>query len=156
MNAKRSYIISFYPSISFRQHLKRNNKVINSVTRLTSATRGRKKGQNDEIGTRTKTVQKDFWMKVKAKAKKEPTHTHTHRQVSVWGINCSRTKISTKPNKSSLAELKYAFMHSCRVYLSSLFLLMLILTSAPRHKNIKASRGMDVSRKAVFYSALDE
>lgn len=59
MNAKRSYIISFYPSISFRQHLKRNNKVINSVTRLTSATRGEKKGQNDEIGTRTKT-EKDF------------------------------------------------------------------------------------------------
>lgn len=154
MNAKRSYIISFYPSISFRRHLKRNNKVINSVTRLTSATRGKNaKGQNDEIGTRTKTVQKDFWMKVKANEKKNP---HTHRQVSVWGINCSRTKISTKPNKSSLAELKYAFMHSCRVYLSSLFLLMLILTPVPRHKNIKASRGMDVPRKAVFYSALDE
>lgn len=33
---------------------------------------------------------------------------------------------------------------------------MLILTPVPRHKKIKASRGMDVPRKAAFYSALDE
>lgn len=60
MNAKRSYIISFYPSISFRQHLKRNNKVINSVTRLTSATRGEKRDKTMRLGREQKQFKKIF------------------------------------------------------------------------------------------------
>lgn len=60
MNAKRSYIISFYPSISFRQHLKRNNKVINSVTRLTSATRGKKRDKTMRLGREQKQFKKIF------------------------------------------------------------------------------------------------
>jgi len=64
-------------------------------------------------------------------------------------------KIFTKQNKK-LGRTKCAFTHSCQVYLSSLTLSMLILPSALGHRNIKASGGMDVLRKAVFYSTVDE
>lgn len=99
------------------------------------------KGDKDETGMRTK---REF--------KKVCNERQKRDRCPVWSINCPWTEISTQQNKSSLAELRYAFI----VNLSSLFLLMLILTPVPHHKKIKASGGMDVPRKAAFYSTLDE